>query len=265
MDVKLNSSLQINKVKWEGQLLFNYVRNKVTNYKFAYNDKSAYISSGNIISPLEGQDPYAVIAYRWAGLDPATGDPQGYLDGKISKDYYNLLHPTSVNDLIVKGTARPPYFGSFINSFYYRGFGISANVVFKWGYYFMRSGIQYDGLFNYWQMNTEFSKRWQSPGDEKFTNVPSMTYPSNSYRDQFYIHSEAVVEKGDNVRLQDIRLSYDFNFSSLKKAAIQNLQLFVYANNVGIIWRANDKGIDPDYGFGIPEPRSYSVGFKANF
>jgi TonB-dependent starch-binding outer membrane protein SusC len=265
IDVKLNSLLEFNKIKWEGQLLFSYVRNKVTNYKFDYADKSAYISTGNLISPLEGQDPYALICYKWGGLDPQTGDPQGYIDGKISKDYYNLIHPTSMNDLVIKGTARPPYFGSFINSFYYKGFGISANIIFKWGYYFMRSGIQYDGLFNYWAMNTEFTDRWQKPGDEKLTNVPSMTYPSNYYRDQFYIHSEALVEKGDNVRLQDIRLSYDFNFSSFQSKVVEGLQLFVYANNVGIIWRANDKGIDPDYGFGIPAPHNYSFGLKANF
>jgi TonB-linked SusC/RagA family outer membrane protein len=265
IDVKLNSILYFNKLKWEGRLLFSYVRNTVTNYKFDYTDKSAYISTGNLISPLEGQDPYALICYKWAGLDPLTGDPQGYLDGKVSKDYYHLLHPTSINDLAIKGTARPPYFGSFINSFYYKGFGISANIIFKWGYYFMRSGIQYDGLFNSWAMNTEFTNRWQKPGDEKHTNVPSMTYPSNYYRDQFYIHSEALVEKGDNVRLQDIRLSYDFNFSSFQTKVVKNLQLFMYANNIGIIWRANDKGIDPDYGFGIPSPHSYSFGLKANF
>lgn len=265
MDIKLNSSLEFNKIKWEGQLLFNYVRNKVTNYKFDYADKSAYISTGNLISPLEGQDPYAVICYKWGGLDPQTGDPQGYLDGKLSKDYYDLIHPTSMNDLVIKGTGRPPYFGSFMNSFYYKGFGISANIIFKWGYYFVRSGIQYDGLFNYWSMNTEFTDRWQKPGDEKHTNTPSMTYPSNYYRDQFYIHSEALVEKGDNVRLQDIRLSYDFNFSSVQRKVVKGLQLFVYANNVCIIWRANDKGIDPDYGFGIPAPHNYSFGLKANF
>lgn len=265
VDVKLNSVLQFNKIKWEGQLLFSYVRNKVTNYKFDYKDKSAYISTGNLISPLEGQDPYALICYKWGGLDPQTGDPQGYIDGKISKDYYYLIHPTSLNDLAIKGTARPPYFGSFINSFYYKGFGISANIVFKWGYYFMRSGIQYDGLFTDWAMNTEFTDRWQKPGDETHTNVPSMTYPSNYYRDQFYIHSEALVEKGDNVRLKDIRLSYDFNFSHGQRKVIRGLQLFMYANNVGIIWRANDKGIDPDYGFGIPAPHSYSFGLKANF
>jgi TonB-dependent starch-binding outer membrane protein SusC len=264
-DIKLNTSINLNKIKWEGQLLLSYVRSKVTSYKFDYADKSAYISTGYVISPLEGQDPYAIITYKWAGLEHETGDPQGYLNGTVSKDYYHILHPTSINDLVIKGTARPPYFGSFTNSFYYKGFGVSANIIYKWGYNFMFSALQYNNLYNYWSMNSQFSQRWQKPGDEIHTNVPSMTYPSNIYRDQFYSKSEVNVDKGDNIRLQDIRLSYDFSFSEYQKKTLKDLQLFLYMNNVGILWKANHEGIDPDYGFGLPSPHSYSIGLKANF
>ena len=264
-DIKLNSSIKINRIKWEGQLLFSYVRSKVTSYKFDYADKSAYISTGYVISPLEGQDPYAIVAFKWAGLDHETGDPQGYINGQLSKDYYHLIHPTSINDLVIKGTARPPYFGSFINSFYFKGFGVSANIIYKWGYYFMLSALQYNNLYNYWSMNSQFSQRWQKPGDETHTNVPSMTYPSNIYRDQFYSKSEVNVDRGDNIRLQDVRVSYDFAFSEQQRKTVKNLQLFLYLNNVGILWKANHQGIDPDYGFGLPTPRSYSIGVKAAF
>jgi hypothetical protein len=254
-----------NKIKWEAQLLLSYVRSKVTSYKFDYADKSAYISTGYVISPLEGQDPYAIITYKWGGLEHETGDPQGYLDGKLSKDYYHLIHPTSINDLVIKGTARPPYFGSLTNSFYYKGFGLSANIIYKWGYNFMLSALQYNNLYNYWSMNSQFTQRWQKPGDETHTNVPSMPYPVNLYRDRFYNSAEVNVDRGDNIRLQDIRLSYDFSFTKSQQKIAKNLQLFLYMNNVGILWRANHEGIDPDYGFGLPSPRSYSIGIKANF
>ncbi|HEY8659193.1 MAG TPA: SusC/RagA family TonB-linked outer membrane protein [Hanamia sp.] len=263
-DFKLNSSFTFNKIRWQAALLLSYVRSKVTSYKFDYSDKKAYISTGYVISPLEGQDPYAIVCYKWAGLEHATGDPQGYLDGKVSKDYYHLLHPTSINDLVIKGTARPPYFGSFINSFYFNRFGLSANINFKWGYNFMVSALQYNNLYNYWSMNSQFPDRWQKPGDEARTNVPSMPYPSNIYRDQFYNNAEVNVDKGDNIRLQDIRLSYDFLFSRQKKT-FKELEVFFYMNNVGILWRANHEGLDPDYGFGLPSPRTYSLGIKANF
>ena len=267
IDIKLNSSLMLKKIRWETQLLFSYVRNKVLSYKFEYSDKSAFISTGiNINTALtKGQDPYAIISYRWGGLEHESGDPQGFLEGKLSKDYYNLLHPKDLKDLVVKGTARPPYFSSLINNFYYKGFSLSLNIIYKWGYYFQVDGIGYSALFYNWKMNTEFPERWQKPGDENHTNVPSMVYPADSYRDQFYNNSEVKVEKGDNIRLQDIRISYEFQMNSRHNKMIKGLQLFTYMNNVGIIWRANKKGIDPDYGFGLPSPHSYSLGFKANF
>ena len=265
IDVKLNSSLLFMGIRWEGQVLFSYVKSKVTKYLFAYDTKDAYVSTGYNISPLQGSDPYALISYRWGGLDPANGDPLGYIDGKVSKDYYNIVHPTSFKDLVVKGTTRPPYFSSFRNSFYYKGFGLSVNILFKWGYYFRRSALGYYGLFNNWIMNSEYSKRWQKTGDEKTTNVPSLTYPADINRDIFYTNSEATVEKGDNIRIQDIRLSYQFIKNTKTKNILNDIQLFLYLNNVGILWRANNIGIDPDYGTGLPSPLSTSVGIKLNF
>jgi len=47
--------------------------------------------------------------------------------------------------------------------------------------------------------------------------------------------------------------------------------LYVYANNLGILWRANDQGIDPDFndnGNGsriIPAPKTVSLGFRISF
>lgn len=265
MDIKLNSTLVFNSIRWEGLLLFSYVKSKVTKYLFDFDTKDAYVGIGYNISPLQGGDPYALISYRWGGLDPDNGDPIGYIDGKTSKDYYTITHPTTFNDLVVKGTTRPPYFSSFRNSFYYKGFGLSANIVFKWGYYFRRSALIYYTLFNNWIMNSEYAQRWQRPGDEKITNVPSLTYPADENRDLFYANSEATVEKGDNIRIQDIRLSYDLNSKGFNKKTVKDVQIFLYLNNVGILWRANKLGIDPDYGTGLPAPFSTSVGIKANF
>jgi len=265
VDIKLSSSLMLGKIKWEGQILFSSVKNKVTKYLYQYATKNAYINTGYLITPFEGGDPYALVCYRWGGLDPENGDPLGYIDGKVSKDYVKLTTPATFNDLVIKGTTRPPYFGSFRNSFYYKGFGISANIVFKWGYYFRRDALQYDELFNNWIMNSEYAQRWQKPGDEKTTNVPSLTYPSDSYRDQFYANSEATVEKGDHIRLQDIRASYDFTINSHGRQIVRDVQLYLYLNNVGIIWRANKLGIDPDYGTALPAALSTSIGVKVIF
>jgi hypothetical protein len=45
------------------------------------------------------------------------------------------------------------------------------------------------------------------------TNVPSAVYPSNTSRNNFYQYSEALIEKGDHIRLQDLRLGYTIDRS----------------------------------------------------
>jgi TonB-linked SusC/RagA family outer membrane protein len=265
MDIKLNTTCSFGNCRWEAQLLLNYVRSKVTSYAYENPNKGAYASVGYTITPIVGKDPYALISYRWGGLDPATGDPMGYINGQLTKNYQSLVQPTSFNDLVVEGTTRPPYFGSFRNSFYVKRFGLSANIIAKWGYYFRRTGLQYDGLFNNWNMNDEYAQRWQKPRDENSTNVPSLTYPADANRDKFYLNSEATVEKGDHIRLQDIRLSYDLPTVNHWRKIFQQAQCFVYGNNLGILWKANTKGIDPDYRVGLPAPRSWSMGVKLIF
>ncbi len=263
-DCKLNAIVINRKFKWESQLLINHVKNKVTKYLNEYSNKGAYAGFSYTITPITGQDPYAVISYKWAGLDPQTGDPQGYLNGEISKDYRNLTRPTSFNDLSIKGSTRPTLYGSLRNTFSIYGVSLSANITYAFGYYFRRTALNYYALFRYWSMNTEFAQRWQKPGDELKTNVPSMIYPANSLRDNFYAYSEATVEKGDNIRLMDIRIGYDFSNSRLRKSLFKDTEIYFYANNLGILWRANKLGIDPDYGTYIPAPASFSLGFKTN-
>ena len=89
----------------------------------------------------------------------------------------------------------------------------------------------------------DYKNRWQQPGDEAKTNIPSFTYPINSDRDYFYAASSINVLKGDNLRIQYINLSYSPKFSKFK--ALKELQLYINAANLGIIWRANKQGFDP--------------------
>jgi hypothetical protein len=103
------------------------------------------------------------------------------------------------------------------------------------------------------------------PGDEKFTNTPSLRYPIDNPRDGFYTYSDVLVEKGDHIRLQDLQLSYDITRKEINRLPIQLIRLYFYANNIGILWKANNKGIDPDYITGYPNPRTLSIGIRADF
>lgn len=93
-----------------------------------------------------------------------------------------------------------------------------------------------------------------------------MIYPADNNRDNFYSESDVLIDKGDNIRFKDISLSYTFHPVIHRYIPINLLQIYMYANNIGIIWKANHEGLDPDYPLGgIPPSRSISLGIKADF
>src|SRR5690606_25897747 len=97
-------------------------------------------------------------------------------------------------------------------------------------------------LYSNWSGHEEYNQRWQSPGDENLTSVPSRPLPTLNNlanRDVFYLMSEDLVEKGDNIRLQDIQLSYTFNKKVFTWLGNTSVQFYGYANNIGILWKAS--------------------------
>jgi TonB-linked SusC/RagA family outer membrane protein len=258
LEVTLNSINLKGNLSWKTNFLFNYVQNKITGYKIQGATNYYYV--GNVI-PIIGKPYAALFAYRWAGLDN-QGNPQGYLDGQISKDYKAMMYTERPDQLMYKGSASPTVFGSLRNDFFYKGFGFSVNVIYKMGYYFRRpSYISSDSPS--FANTTDYDKHWQKPGDENYTIVPSVIYPYDGLRNYFFQASEVLVEKGDHIRLQDLQFNY--TFSGITKSILNHLKLSFTASNLGaILWRANKLGLDPDNtgagGYRIPIPRVYAIG-----
>ena len=270
IDVMINTKNIDKQIKWYSSFLFNYSLDQITGYNVKTGIISSYLTPG-VLNPLIGKPLYSVFSYMWAGLDSA-GNPQGYLDGKVSNNYSGFNSSGNLANLQYNGPANPPFFGSLRNTIAWKQLSFSFLITYKFGYYFRRPSIVYNTLFNGGAGNPDYEQRWQKPGDEKSTNVPSMIYPDNGLRDAFYQNSNILVEKGDHIRLQDIQLSYDFNKHQLGKFPVKALRLYVYANNIGILWKANKYGIDPDFvpssggvGSNFPNPRTFAAGAKVDF
>lgn len=267
-DLTLNYKILSGAFNWNSQLLLSHYSDKLTAYDVRQTSSSMQSQqTGTVGKPL-----YSIFSYRWAGLDPANGDPQGYLNGQVSKDYIGIANNFSPDSLVYNGPGRPTYFGSLLNQFSYKELSLSFNIVYKFGHYFRRPSIRpnyADVLVGY--QNEDYGSRWQQPGDELKTNVPSLAFPNNLRRANFYTYSEALVERGDLIRLQDIRIGYDLSgVLRAKTSALKRLQVYAYATNLGIIWKASKQDIDPDaYGIGlnhtVPNPFSISFGINGSF
>lgn len=267
IDAEINSTnLKVKTIKWTTQLNFSLYRDKVTEYYLGSQSANAFVSSSVLISGVKGRPVYSVYSYPYAGLDPLTGDPLGFLNDAVSKDYVKLTGSNTVLDnLVYHGSALPVVFGSIGNTLTWQNISMTARISYKMAYYFRRQTIDYMNLFTYGDGHADFATRWQKPGDEKLTNIPSLVYPANNSRDNFFRGTSALVEKGDHIRIQYISLAYDLDKATIGRMPLKSMSLYANLSNVGMIWKANKAGIDPEYnGLNILiPPRTFSIGIRA--
>src|SRR5690606_36756804 len=125
--------------------------------------------------------------------------------------------------------------------------------------------FDYNQLYNFASGgHSDYSLRWLKPGDEAYKIVPALPEGPPDSRDLIYSQSDILVTKGDHIRLQDFRIGYDLNKNNFKQFPFQSIQIFFLCNNIGIIWKANKHGIDPEaYSFGsMPAQRMVSLGVQ---
>jgi TonB-linked SusC/RagA family outer membrane protein len=261
-DLVLNTrNIEGRNFKWHTDLNLSYNTDKVTKYAIPTTGVLSYF---NDYAVVVGKPLYKMYALKWAGLDPTNGDPRFYLNGKATS--YTQLNSAEASDLHYFGPSVPHYFGNMMNTFYYKNWSLSANIYYKFDWYFRKPAMFYSGLYSGWGGSADYDKRWQKPGDEKITNVPSLPTGGNTVRDEVYEYADVMMDKGGEIRLQDVRLNYDL---SKRKGGwpFQSTEFFIYVNNVGILWRANKDGLDPEaYRFGsIPPTRAISGGVNINF
>lgn len=260
VDISLATTNINRAIKWTSNWLFSYNTNKVTRHKTEANVRS-YLQY--IQYPREDYPLYAIYSYPWAGLDPETGDPMGYVEGEPSKDYLSIYINANTDSLIYNGPARPTMFGAWRNTVSFRNWSLSWNISYQLGYYFRRNSVSYGNTYGLGGGFGDYNKRWQNPGDEKHTQVPSLPESGNYFRDEFYTYSDVLIERGDHIRLQDVRLSYTLQ-SKGKWLPDGTMMLYLYANNLGVIWKKTDAYVDPGFINYRPQ-RSIALGAKIDF
>lgn len=260
VDVSLNGAVIDRGFKWNVMLLASWVKDRITNYT---DEPRPQTMVGASTAALLDRPRYALYSYPWHGLDADTGDPLVKVNEELSTDYVAFNSGLSIPDMVYHGPAMPTFFGNFRNRFSYRQFAVSINLGWKTGFYYRSPSISYGELFNSWRGHRDFDKRWQKPGDEQFTDVPSMPTGNFSYlRDVIYLGSEALVQRGDHIRIHDMLLEYTVD-DGRKWSWLQHARIFVHAKNLGILWRSNPDGIDPDVPFSaIPPQLHLSFGIQ---
>ena len=265
LDIEINTVNLIKPIIWKSNFLINYVQNEITNY-FTRSDISIYEYFNEYVVPIsKGFSKDQLYAIPWNGLDN-QGNPLVNNNGNLGTDYTMYFNELTKENLLNVGVSVPRIFGSIRNTLEWKGFSVSANLMFKLGYKFRRESISYQSLFGAaHSTHVDYLDRWQKVGDEIHTNIPSMPNNSNQFRDYSYLFSEALIEPGDHIRLQDINISYNFKAKNLSRIGLSQFQIYGYARNLGIVWKKSKLDLDPDTRALYPQPMQLALGIQAQF
>lgn len=255
-------------VSWSSTWFHSLVKEEVTRYSNVPNPQNvAFYSSGReglIPEPVEGYPLYSIFSFASAGLDPTNGNPRGFLDGEPSSNYQAILNRTTLEDLVFHGSAIPTQFGAWRNQLNWKNWELSANLTYRLGYYFRRESVSYISLNRGAITHSDYTERWQKPGDELTTDIPSDPLTVNQTRSTFELVNSSRIRKGDHIRFQDIQLAYSFSKGADSKLPFESLRIYGYANNLGILWKAAKDVRDPDFRT-IQALPSYSLGLSIQF
>ncbi len=269
LDLSLNTLNIDRAIKWSTNFLFSSSKQIVTRYLLSESTNSLVITATGA-NPIVGNPYYSIYAYKWAGLDQ-LGDPQAFLNGVPSKNYAGLANSLDRNNIRLMGSSVPTKFGNIRNTLSYKDLELSFNITYRLGYSFRRNSLNNGSIYTTsgFASNVDYEKQWAKPGDEAITSVPILRYPNVATRSNIYTYADILVERADNIRLQDIRLNWNLGSNKWVKRHFSNLQVYCYANQLGYIWKANKLGLDPD----VPRPdinitsfrRTIAFGLKADF
>lgn len=267
VDLTLRHAEIGNKIKWSNDFWLSRTSNVVTDY---YGDNTVSVlgyTTGMDKRPLKYKSLDALYSLPWEGLDHNTGNPLVDNNG-MDIEYTKYINSLSMDDLINHGSSVPLWTGAWRNNLRWKDLSLSFNIAFKLGYFFRRNSVEYGLLLtNGKGMHVDYLDRWRQPGDELKTNIPSNPFANVANRDVVYTQSEILVEQGDHIRMRDIRVDYSLSHFLNTRSKINDLSIYCYLNNIGILWHKNKLGLDPDYpsaSFYLA-PRIFSVGIKMNY
>jgi len=238
VEIVLNSVNVSNKYfKWTTSL--NIARNKNKLTKLDGDQKEILPSDARFANALIIGQPIGVFyAPKYAGVDPANGDPLFYLpDGKSTTNVYG-----DAGKFIV-GDPNPDWIGGITNTVTWKGLelnflfqGVFGNQVQDGAGGFMSaSGDWFDN------QTRDQLKRWQKPGD--ITNVPEARI--NRYGDfESPSISTRYIYDATYVRLKNITLAYNVPQKLVNKAKLSSAR--VYVSGVNLLTFTDYPGWDPE-------------------
>lgn len=252
IEISLNSTnVATRDFSWSSYLTFAYNKNNIDRLTSPSQPKTG--SDLIFMTMRQGMPAYTVYAYNYVGLD-GDGLPQVKLaDGTVT----NNRTITKPEDMVYMGSFQPKWNGGFGNSFRYKNFRLSANMVYNMGNVMrVDRNLTFGGMLHR-NVSADFLNRWKKKGDEAVTDIPPFLgngdATSGLGNNEYFIYGRNSVADASFIKLRDVTLYYDLPRSVLNMAHLktQNITFRAQVSNI-MVWKGNKFNIDPEYNGVIP-------------
>ncbi|WP_158614406.1 SusC/RagA family TonB-linked outer membrane protein [Ancylomarina euxina] len=267
IELNLNSNLKFGDFSWETGLQYSYNTSEVLSLQVDH------IYPKNISSNrfVEGESVAPVYSWVYGGMNE---DHLPTIIGENGTTYTMNENIGSNGEngadvLRNMGTLIAPHVLGWRNSFKYKGFTARALITAKFGHKFRRSTHDYAMISRTKSFyHEDLNGLMEGKADEMGIPALPTGYEFYSYRWAWYVpHLNTLVEDASHIRIKELYLGYALPKKIASSIGLDKLTVYAHARDLGTIWTANDKGIDPEYikGSRIKSGPSYTFGFNLGF
>jgi TonB-linked SusC/RagA family outer membrane protein len=201
-------------------------------------DVVARDADGNILLDSKGNPlPLRYTdSYTFKGGDPIYEDINK--DGKID-----------LNDVVYIGDSNPDFIGGFGTTIRYKNFDFGASFHYRIGFDIINGvAIQTQGMNNRNNQSKAVLSRWRVQGQDEVGMLPKayMNHPANN------LGSDRYVEKGDYLRLNNIKFGYQLSKDLCDKLGVRKANFTVSARK--LLTFTKYTGQDPEVGQNASNP-----------
>lgn len=203
---------------------------------------------------------------EYAGVDTETGAPLWY-KGKEGNETTSDINEAGQR---IVGSADPKFFGGLGMNFKYKNFDLSFDMSYSLGNKVYNTGFAFDMQVGHYFLgpvsNYVYENRWQQPGD--VTDVPKFVAGDASNANAI---SSRFLMNGSYLRMKSLVFGYTLPKQILAPAMIDNLRVFVSADNLFTLRASDFIGFDPQarsngvQSWAYPVPTNVMFGLSLGF
>ena len=218
---------------------------------------------GNVILDNYGRTKPIVFCYD--GMDDEEKEFKGG-----DAIYEDVNHDGQINelDIVYLGSSLPKFTGGFGFKLHFGRWTLNNQFNFRYGNKIInKARMQAENMYSNNNQSRAVQWRWRVEGD--IAPIPRALY-NYGYN---WLGSDRFVEDGSFIRLNYTQLSYAVPQKTLKSLGLQQLSLYVSANNLFVITKYS--GADPEVGYGgygvvtdnaqTPRAKSFTGGVTISF